>query len=278
MEGMLVNLAYEVAAYAGLLVVFTLLAVATRGREALEWRPELRQSALTNFLILHIGALTGALYFVTIAPMVAAYDSLGLPQIPPSAWQDVPFVLKALAALIVYDFSLYWVHRFLHTSWLWPSHAVHHSDPELHFLSWSRGHFTEQLVIAACLVVSSSWLGLDIKEIYGLALVQGLHQYYVHARIDWDHGIFKYLIVSPQMHRWHHAEVEAAYDKNFASIFPVFDLVFGTYYNPGSCINVPTGIGNNPDNNVFALILHPFREWGRMLAERKRASGTTESA
>jgi sterol desaturase/sphingolipid hydroxylase (fatty acid hydroxylase superfamily) len=72
--------------------------------------------------------------------------------------------------------------------------------------------------------------------------------------------------------------VEAAYDKNFASIFPFFDLMFGTYYNPGSSVAVPTGIGNNPDNNVIALILYPFGEWGRMLAERKRVSASVETA
>lgn len=278
MDGIVASLAIEATTYVVLMVVFTLFAFLSRGRDAFTWGPELRQSALTNVLMLHVGGLNGVLYLLTIAPLIALYHRIGLPVLPETVWTQVPFVVKALVALLVYDFTLYWVHRWLHTSWLWPAHAVHHSDTELHFLSWSRGHFIEQFVIAACLVFSSTWLGFGIKEIYGLALLQGLHQYYVHARLDWNHGFLCHVIVSPQLHRWHHAEMEEAYDKNFASIFPFFDLMFGTYYNPGSSVAVPTGIGNNPDNNVIALILYPFREWGSMLAERKRAGPPAETA
>ncbi|MEQ8322327.1 MAG: sterol desaturase family protein [Rhodospirillales bacterium] len=278
MDGMLASLAIEAVTYVALMVVFTLLAFVSRGRDAFTWSPELRQSALTNVLMLHIGGLNGVLYLLTIVPLISLYHTVGLPVLPESVWTNVPFVLKALVALLVYDFSMYWVHRWLHTGWLWPAHAVHHSDTELHFLSWSRGHFIEQFVIAACMVFSSTWLGFGIPEIFGLALLQGLHQHYVHARLDWNHGFLRHVIVSPQLHRWHHAEVEAAYDKNFASIFPFFDLMFGTYYNPGSAVAVPTGIGNNPDNNVIALILYPFREWGRMLAERRRVDAPVETA
>jgi hypothetical protein len=36
-------------------------------------------------------------------------------------------------------------------------------------------------VIAAALVFTSSWLGFGLEEIAGLALIKGLHQYYVHS-------------------------------------------------------------------------------------------------
>jgi len=81
-------------------------------------------------------------------------------------------------------------------------HAVHHSDTELNFLSWSRGHALEQSFIAIGVLLGSSWL--------------------------------KYIIASPQYHRWHHAEKEEAWDKNFASIFPFLDVLWGTYYYPHS--------------------------------------------
>jgi sterol desaturase/sphingolipid hydroxylase (fatty acid hydroxylase superfamily) len=155
---------------------------------------------------------------------------------------------------------------------------VHHSDPELHFLSWSRGHFTEQFVIAACLVLTTSWMGFSIQEIAGLVLIQGLHQYYVHARLDWDHGPFRDVLVSPQMHRWHHAVAPEAHDKNFASIFPVFDRMFGTYYNPGSAIDTPTGIPDAPANDFITQALYPFRTWAAMLKARSQARPHTRAA
>ncbi len=248
-----------------LMTLFTALAFISRGPAAFHWTKGQRQSALTNIIISHVGGLNGVLYFLTIAPLVVAYDALGLPEIPAAAWNGWPLAAKALVALLVYDISLYWIHRVLHTSWLWPAHAVHHSDTDMSFLSWSRGHFTEQMVIAACLVFTSSWLGFGIGEIYMLALIQAVHQHYVHANIDWDHGPLRDVIVSPQFHRWHHANVEAAYDKNFATIFPFLDRMFGTYYNPGSAFAVPTGIPDGPGHNVVDLILYPLRQWARML-------------
>lgn len=278
MQDFLASFAWHAAFLAGLTVVFTFLAFLSRGREALHWPKSLRQSGLTNFLILQFASLNGALYLVLIAPLAFAYTWLGLPVMDAGAWDGVPLLLKALAALAVYDFSLYWVHRMLHTSWLWPAHAVHHSDPELHFLSWSRGHFTEQFVIAAVLVFTSSWMGFRLEEIAGLALIRGLHQYYVHAKLDWDHGIFKDVLVSPQMHRWHHAAVPEAYDKNFASIFPVFDRMFGTYYNPGSAIHVPTGVEDAPANDFLTQTLYPFRKWAEMLKARSKAPAQVRAA
>lgn len=278
MQDFLAGLALQVTALAWLTAVFTVLAFLSRGSSALRWPKSLRQSGVTNFLIQQISSLNGALYFVLIAPLVTLYAWLGLPVLDAEAWDSVPLVVKGLAALVVYDFSLYWVHRMLHTSMLWPSHAVHHSDPELHFLSWSRGHFTEQFVIAGCLVFTSSWMGFRIEEIAGLALIKGLHQYYVHSKLDWGHGPFRDVLVSPQFHRWHHANVPEAYDKNFASIFPVFDRMFGTYYNPGSAIDVPTGIADSPANDFVTQTLYPFRKWGEMLKARRAARSEPRAA
>jgi sterol desaturase/sphingolipid hydroxylase (fatty acid hydroxylase superfamily) len=269
------NLAFQVVCLIGLAAVFTVLAFLSRGRDALRWPKSLRQSAITNFLILQLTSLNGALYLVLVAPLAVFYTWAGLPVLDAAAWTNVPIVLKGFAALVVYDFSFYWIHRTLHTSWLWPSHAVHHSDPELHFLSWSRGHFIEQFVIAASLVFTSSWMGFQLHEIAGLALIQGLHQYYIHSKLDWDHGPFRELLVSPQLHRWHHVNRPEAYDKNFASIFPVFDRMFGTYYNPGSAIDAPTGIPDAPPNDVISQTLYPFRKWAVMLQARRRPPETT---
>jgi sterol desaturase/sphingolipid hydroxylase (fatty acid hydroxylase superfamily) len=256
---------------------FTLLAFLSQGRKAFHWSPELRRSAVTNLLLSNFGGINAFLYVLTIAPLVALYGALNLPVLPAETWTGWPIVLKALLALLVYDTTLYFVHRILHTSWLWPSHAVHHSDPELHFLSWSRGHFIEQIVIAGSLVFTMTWMGFGLHEIYGLALIKALHQHYVHAKLDWDHGPFKYLLVSPQFHRWHHANVEAAYDKNFATIFPFLDLAFGTYYNPGSAIDAPTGIADAPSNDFVTQILYPFRQWAGMMrngrVKRARPAG-----
>jgi len=263
------SIVYEVKVYLALFAAFSVLAFITRGKAALKWSKDLKMSALVNVGILKFNALFGGVFVILYVWVEQGYVALNIPHIPREVWDVMPAPLTWLALLFVYDVALYWMHRFLHNGWLWPMHAVHHSDEDLHFLSWSRGHALEQTVITIFIFLSSTWLGLSIKEIALLATIKAVHQYYVHANIDWDHGLLRKVIVSPQYHRWHHADVKAAYDKNFASIFPFIDIVFGTYYHPHSAVDVPTGFPGSPKNDFVALLAYPFTEWGRMIKARR---------
>jgi len=255
--------------YAFITAVFLGLGVFSKGAASVKWSKGKAISGVVNFAFLKLTFFYSGLFFFALPLLKSWYGAQGFPQISREFWESVPLPLAALALLLVYDFGVYWSHRLLHTSVLWPAHAVHHSDTDMNFLTWSRGHPTEQIIIASILFLSSTWLGLEVEEVAGLALLRALHQYYVHANLDWDHGPFHYLLVSPRFHRWHHVDKIEAYDKNFASIFPFYDKMFGTYYNPHSAFDMPTGIGEHtPGHNLVALTAWPFMEWGRMIAAK----------
>lgn len=260
------DIKYNIMMYSFLFVTFTTLAFFARGKDAFNWTPELRHSALVSFAFVLFNTLIGASLY-HLADTQWLYDAMNLPRISKEFWVGVPVILKAIIVLLVYDFNVYWMHRILHTSVLWPSHAVHHSDTQLQFLSWSRGHVVEQVILFGGIIFLGSWLGLSIGEIASLGFGRAMHQYYVHSNLDWSHGPLKYIIASPRFHRWHHADVEAAYDKNFASIFPFYDLMFGSYYCPGPARNVPTGFEGSPGDDFVALLFYPFKEWARMIDE-----------
>lgn len=264
----------EAVTYLGIFLVISLFAFISRGKEAFEWSKDLKISALVNFGFVKFNALFGGVFLIAFVLLEKYYPTWGIPSLSAKFWEGVPLPVTCFVLLLVYDIALYWIHRWLHSGWMWPMHAVHHSDEHLHFLSWSRGHALEQTVIFCFVFLCSTWLGLGIKEIFWLAYFKALHQYYVHANIDWDHGPFKKIIASPQYHRWHHANVKEAYDKNFASIFPFIDIIFGTYYHPHSAVNVPTGFDNSPGNDFFALMCYPFTEWYRMIKVRFEQSKT----
>lgn len=46
----------------------------------------------------------------------------------------------------------------------------------------------------------------------------------LHANVSFNFCVFKYIVSTPQFHRWHHSRSEEAIDKNFAGLFPVFFL------------------------------------------------------
>ena len=261
----------EITFYLSAFACFTALAFIAKGRLAFQWSAALRNSAVVNFLFIFFNMTMGMLVFITVMSVENLYSYLGLPMIPPSFWEGWPLTAKALIFLLVYDFNVYWVHRWLHmTKWAWPTHAVHHSDTQMHFLSWSRSHFIELMILFGLLAFMGRWLGLTLTEIGVFASLRALHQYYVHAHLNWNHGFLSKVLVSPNYHRWHHADVEEAYDTNFASIFPFYDIMFGTHYNPGPANDVPTGFDTNPGDDFFKLVLYPFREWRDMFVSRIR--------
>jgi sterol desaturase/sphingolipid hydroxylase (fatty acid hydroxylase superfamily) len=67
-------------------------------------------------------------------------------------------------------------------------------------------------------------------------------------------------LASPVFHRWHHTSEAEGLDKNFASTFPILDVIFGTYYMPRG--RLPEQFGNGeadyPDD-FWGQLVHPFR-------------------
>ncbi|MEO0637291.1 MAG: sterol desaturase family protein [Pseudomonadota bacterium] len=199
------------------------------------------------------------------------YEVWRLPVIPPSFWDGVPALLVVVIAVVAFDFMDYVSHRLMHLPWLWPIHAVHHSDHDVNAFTTFRVHVLEVAFMKLSYVVGLSWLGVT-PEAAGLGLVfLTLHNMYVHMDIDVDHGRLNWLIASPRFHRWHHADEPVAYGKNLANLVPLWDMLFGTYYVPGKC-EKPTSAEGVPHANVPALMLFPMVEWFRMAtksAERR---------
>ena len=161
--------------------------------------------------------------------------------VDPATWQGIPMLLVIFLAVFVGDFVGYWRHRLEHSSLFWPSHAVHHSDTEMTFLTVWRFHpinrITTVVIDSAALLV----LALPAEAVIANGLVRHYYGYFIHANLPWTYGPLGRIFVSPAMHRWHHATDKAAYNTNYASIFSIFDQVFGTYRVPGRC-TAPLGV------------------------------------
>ena len=78
--------------------------------------------------------------------------------------------------------------------------------------------------------------------------------------MPWTYGPFRYVFVSPVMHRWHHARDVVGAGSNFATVFSVFDLTSGTVHVPGLC-NVPLGVTGEMGRGTVGQLLYPFVAW-----------------
>jgi sterol desaturase/sphingolipid hydroxylase (fatty acid hydroxylase superfamily) len=52
----------------------------------------------------------------------------------------------------------------------------------------------------------------------------------------------RYVFVEPRYHRVHHSLETRHWDKNFASLFPFWDIIFGTAYFPARSEYPKTGL------------------------------------
>lgn len=230
----------------------------------LSWTRRTVDGVLATLSLFHFNFLFVPLVWVGSEKVKELYALAHVPSIPTEAWSSVPVWVLIPVAVLAHDFSNYCIHRLLHLPWLWPIHAIHHSDPDVTGLTAYRIHILEGLLMWVSYTVLLTWLGLPDNAIGIGAVFVTLHNIYVHINIDWHHGPFRLLLSSPRFHRWHHADVPEAHGKNLANVCPLWDRLFGTYYCPGPCVE-QVGAAGVPENDVVRLILWPWQEWSRMV-------------
>jgi sterol desaturase/sphingolipid hydroxylase (fatty acid hydroxylase superfamily) len=142
--------------------------------------------------------------------------------VPMTAW-------TWLLAVLVADFTYYWMHRLEHEHRiLWASHNVHHSSNDYNLtvgfrLSVVEGFFEWAFLIPMILI------GINpFQAIVGLVLV-AQYQHWVHTervtKLGWLDEVFN----TPSVHRVHHGSNRQYIDKNYGGILMVWDKLFGTF-------------------------------------------------
>jgi sterol desaturase/sphingolipid hydroxylase (fatty acid hydroxylase superfamily) len=161
----------------------------------------------------------------------------------------------------------YWMHRIEHAiPALWALHKFHHSAESMSLLTSARSTqlasgIEAGLVLAPAALLASAtaptpWLGnpaFAIAVIYFLyRTFVGVNGYFCHSNLTTDYGwIGRWLLVSPRMHRLHHAKPSSYHDKNFTFDLVIWDRLFGTYAAcpPGTDpLSIPLGLEENPFN------------------------------
>jgi sterol desaturase/sphingolipid hydroxylase (fatty acid hydroxylase superfamily) len=110
-------------------------------------------------------------------------------------------------------------------------------------------------------------IGFDPYAILLAITAMNIWPIFSHCAADVKGGVLNYLLVTPEVHRWHHAvDVPQGYGYscNYGVEFSFWDILFGTYYLPkknGEFV-MPERIGHPgglPDErNYLKILLEPF--------------------
>jgi sterol desaturase/sphingolipid hydroxylase (fatty acid hydroxylase superfamily) len=172
---------------------------------------------------------------------------------------QLPLLYQAILALILGDFIGYWTHRWLHHG-MWPVHAIHHSSEEMDWMSTLRLHPFNDFLGRLTKAVPFLALGFSPLILAALLPFLAVHAFLLHANVDWSFGPLRHVLTSPVYHRWHHSSHAESCGKNFAGLFPVWDLLFGTHYMPRTLRPHLFGApGSAVPDAFWGQVLYPLR-------------------
>jgi sterol desaturase/sphingolipid hydroxylase (fatty acid hydroxylase superfamily) len=172
---------------------------------------------------------------------------------------QLPLWTQAAIFLVASDVMMYWIHRAFHRPTMWRYHAVHHSSEDLDWISAARFHPVNIFLGSVLADVVLLLAGISPNVLVFLGPFTIAHSAFVHANLNWTLGPFKYVIAGPVFHRWHHTAAERGGETNFASTFPVLDLMFGTFNMPKDKVPDAYGVADPIPRSFGAQMLYPFR-------------------
>lgn len=137
----------------------------------------------------------------------------------------------ALAGILIYELGVYLWHRAMHQSnFLWRTfHQMHHSAERLD--TYGAFFFSPMDMIGFTLLGSICFallIGITPQAITVVLLITNFLAIFQHANIRTPRWI-GYIVQRPESHTIHHGK---GIHRNNYSDLAIFDILFGTFYNP----------------------------------------------
>jgi len=210
--------------------------------------------------------------FITTGVGRSTYLGLGgLLDSPGGVFEVTPGPAAAIAYtvvnVVVIDFLAYVMHYFQHAvPILWQFHKVHHSAEVLNVsyaATLAIGTGTSAGVFQAMFGFPPPLIQiLGINMLMFLFNASGYHLRHSHVWLRWP-GPLAYLFGCPAHHQIHHSCRPEHINKNMAFMFPIWDVLFGTFYLPKEREELVFGIGDGTEGryrSFLSLYLYPFAE------------------
>lgn len=184
-----------------------------------------------------------------------------------------PIWAQLVTLFIVRDFIQWNVHVLLHkVPWMWEFHKVHHSVEQMGFAAHLRYHWMETIIYRVFEYIPLAMIGFGIQDFFLVHIFTLAIGHLNHANLNLPLGPLRYLVNSPQMHLWHHADVlpENHPDGiNYGITLSLWDYLFQTAYLPY--------LGNHIKLGFPGLDKFPRKLWDQLVYPWKKENLTSHS-
>jgi sterol desaturase/sphingolipid hydroxylase (fatty acid hydroxylase superfamily) len=168
--------------------------------------------------------------------------------------------VSLLGLVVCLDLYRYGSHRLYHTvPFLWELHSFHHSAEAMTLVTGARHHWIQRVMESACFPIFSIVFNAPGGLLTVVGIIFFLPDGCAHLNVRLPLGRAITWVNSPQWHRIHHSVLPEHQNKNFASLLPLWDIVFETAWIPREDEYPATGLVPGEKCDVMTGLIWPFR-------------------
>jgi len=151
----------------------------------------------------------------------------------PEALLAMPLAFRVMAYVVIADFGHYWIHRFMHTTYVWRIHKWHHAPTYMYWLAGIRTTIPQQVIVNLPYIFAYSFLDLSPWwMVFAIGAFNAFQNDWMHMNVTWRSNWLEWFVVTPRYHHIHHSNHPVHYTANLAALFTLWDRLFGTYVDP----------------------------------------------
>ena len=187
--------------------------------------------AKTNLILLLFVMIINAVFGVLTAGVFVWLDgsNFGLLKL-----FEAPVWVELILSILVLDLiAQYTVHYLLHkVPPMWRLHIVHHSDKHVDATTGTRHHPVDFIIRETFALAAVILMGMPVSFYFFYRILSVLFTYFNHANLSLPLGVDKvlsWIIVTPNMHKFHHHYQLPWTDSNYGNMFAIWDRIFGTF-------------------------------------------------
>jgi sterol desaturase/sphingolipid hydroxylase (fatty acid hydroxylase superfamily) len=189
------------------------------------WRLNLREFLTDLFyLILYYAVILKLETKLAEEPLASAKQALGIT----TSWaMHLPFVVQVALAMFLVELGQYWLHRLMHNSFLWWTHAPHHHITQLNAMKGLVGNPLELFLVSLSVI---ALFDLPLNAVLCAFNLIVAVSAFAHANVRFDPPRwYAYFFTTVEAHSLHHSVGFQETRCNYANALILCDRLFGTF-------------------------------------------------
>ena len=157
-------------------------------------------------------------------PLIHAKHALGIT----TDWAlHSPFIVQVALVIFLIEFGQYWMHRAMHNTFLWWTHAPHHHITQLNAMKGAVGNPIELILVSLSVV---SLFDLNEVAVFCAANVLTAVSTFAHANVRFDPPRwYSFFFTTIESHSLHHSVTYEDTRCNYANALILCDRLCGTF-------------------------------------------------